>query len=182
MIRALRWGLFAVALGLWGCGDEAAVATAPTVFVAMQDDFRGYATWPSRELGTTTLAGHPSGPRRVYIRGAIRPGDTAWPVGTMLVKEIRVMESPQSWELFAMVKRGGGYNPDGAAGWEFFLLRLNSAGVPVLVSRGYAPSNGQFDPYTGLGMGCNGCHGHPDARAFDSILTPSLRPGGTTAP
>ena len=32
--------------------------------------------------------------------------------------------TPESWDVFAMVKRGGGFNRDGALDWEYFLLRL----------------------------------------------------------
>jgi hypothetical protein len=105
------------------------------------------------------------------------PEGDAYPVGTLLVKVVQAEPDPTQWVLFAMAKRGGAYNADGARGWEFFVLRLNAAGVPALVSRGLAPTlvGGLYT--VGDGLGCNSCHGTEDARAFDGVLTPALRPG-----
>jgi hypothetical protein len=123
------------------------------------------------------LVGHPPGPRFAYVSNP--PGPTAYPVGTIIVKQIESGATPQDWHLFAMVKRGNGYNAAGAAGWEFFVMRLDAQLRPMIVARGTAPVDPDNDPYAnGEGVTCNSCHGSVDARSVDSILTPELRPGG----
>lgn len=168
----------ALALCLAGCGDaDVSAPVEPGTFVAFDRDFLAYTTWPRTDLGTLSLAGHPPGPRWVHLNRPLPAGATAYPVGTILVKVVQAEPDPTQWVLFGMVKRGGTYNAGGAAGWEYFVLRLSREAVPFILSRGIAP-NLIGAPYTvGDGIGCNSCHGTEDAREFDGILTPSLRPG-----
>src|SRR5678816_722926 len=70
----------------------------------------------------------PSGDAVGYLNH--RTQASAYPTGTMIVKAFL-----PSWELFAMAKRGGGFNAKGALGWEFFRLKLVND-TPVIVSRG----------------------------------------------
>lgn len=147
------------------------------VFVALPRDFEGFTAWRRVDLGDVTLAGHPPGPRvgYVYVPGPLVDG--RYPVGTRIVKAITVDGAGGRVEYFAMAKRGGGFNPTGAREWEFFLLSLDAQGHTVIVSRGLAPSDGNSDPYAGIGLGCNTCHGAGGSLASDSILSPALQPG-----
>lgn len=174
----MRAPLAALALALAGCGDaDGTEAPEPGTFVAFDRDFLPYAAWPRTDLGAISLAGHPPGPRWVHLNRPLPAGATRYPTGTILVKVVQAEPDPTQWVLFAMVKRGGGYNASGARGWEYFVLRLSREGVPFVVSRGLAP-NLVGSLYTvGDGLGCNSCHGTEDARALDGILTPALRPG-----
>ena len=62
-------------------------------------------------------------------------------------------------------------------GWEFFRLRLDAQGRAVIIARGLNPRTGLEDPYsTGEGVGCNTCHGPTDARTYDGVISPMLRP------
>ncbi len=163
--------LVTLALACASCGADP--NPEPQTFVAFQESFAPYRTWAHVDLGSTTLVGHPSGPAVVYANGP-RPDGCAWPIGTIIVKEVRVDTDMRRWELFAMVKRGGSYATNAAAGWEFFTLGLARDGTPVITGRGADPGT---DPYSGAaGGGCNGCHGAPAARPFDSVLTEALRP------
>lgn len=168
MSRALA--LLALSLSCASCGDDAANAGA---FIALQEHFAPYRTWASVDLGVRGLVGHPTGRSIVYANGPV-PEGCAWPLGAILVKEIRVTDDPRTWEIFALVKRGGSFDANPAAGWEFFTLGLATNGTPVITGRGINPGT---DSYTGgSGGGCNGCHGSTAARPFDSVLTVALRP------
>lgn len=136
-------------------GDEA-------TFVAMQSDFASYLSWEATTVSTQDT-GHVEGERVVYLNARPPEGAAEFPVGTIFVKTI-------AWsggtDLHAMVKRGGGFNPDGAAGWEWFEL-VESDGVPIILWRGEAaPEPGSYLCETDLGDtaetvtgDCNTCHG-----------------------
>lgn len=165
------------ALTLTACGDTPA---APVTYIAHQSDFQNFLTWDHFPLGDAPIAGHPAGPRVAYRNHPPPSGATAYPVGTILVKVIQSSPTPQDWDLFAMVKRGGDYNAAGAQGWEFFRLAIDHSGTALVVARGTQPITG--DIYgTAVGGGCNGCHGTPAAALHDSILSPLLAPGGSAA-
>ena len=62
------------------------------------------------------------------------------------------------------MKRGAGFNADGAAGWEWFQLANGPGDAPTILWRGVGPSDG--DAYGADTGGCNGCH---DAARWDYI-------------
>lgn len=160
-----------LSLALGGCGDD--TTAEPGTFVAFQQNFAPYRTWTSLDVGNIAVGGHPEGHAVVYANNPV-PSGCAWPVGTILVKEVQITSDRTQWELFAMVKRGGSYDSNPAAGWELFTLGLTPTGTPVITGRGVNPG---ADMYSGAGGGgCNGCHGTPSAHAFDSVLTTALRP------
>lgn len=133
------------------------------VFIALQSDFAPFRTWPVETVPTTDT-GHIAGDRQVYLNANPPAGAESFPVGTILVKTIR-------WEggedIHAMAKRGGGFNEDGAVGWEWFELALADDGTPVIQWRGASPPEGEAygslpgdatdtaDTVTG---DCNACH------------------------
>ena len=149
-----------------------------SVFIAIQSDFAPYATWEEFPLGVAMNGGHPVGVETAF-RNA-KPAAGAYPVGTILVKEIQAGDLPQQWELFGMVKRGGAFNAAGAKGWEFFTLKLNLDLVPIVVSRGSNPADAdsQGHGYGGDGSSvtCNRCHGVAGTEASDHTLSAALHP------
>ncbi len=69
-----------------------------------------------------------------------------------------------------MVKRGCGYNSDGATDWEWFELANVDANDVTIVWRGVGPMNN--DPYAGNPELCNDCHSL--ARTNDFVWTAGL--------
>jgi hypothetical protein len=155
-------------VALAACGDsgEGAAEDAGASFIALASDFEGFQGWPFVELGALDgTRGHDMGVSRVHLRGIVPAVDVQFAVGTMIVKVTEIGAAPPEWEVHAMVKRGGGYNGDGAPGWEWFDLALTADGAPVIAWRGEGSAS---DPgsYGGLdtdagpdAQTCNGCHG-----------------------
>jgi len=85
------------------------------VFIALGSDFTAFRDWPKTALGDAPIQGHPAGPRFAYRKEL--PGPTEYPVGAIIVKTVERDTTPQSWDIFAMTKRGGGFNPRGALNW-----------------------------------------------------------------
>jgi hypothetical protein len=149
--------------GLCACGPvEGGPADAGQTFLAFPTDFKGYAQWESFSLTSTPVAGspHTTGERVLYLSRRPPRGATEFPVGTIIVKSM-----PPEAKVFAMVKRGGGYNPDqntatgfvaGALGWEWFELDPQPSGDVAFVWRGVGPPSGEG--YGGDPNGCNSCH------------------------
>jgi len=163
------------------------------VFIALQRDFVDFRSWQKFSFGDFPLEGHPIGPRYGFVKQVLQPGEKAYPIGDIIVKTVETPPSPspspwpspvpeQQWDVFAMVKRGGNFNAEGAKNWEFFTLRINLNGVPVILVRGTDAS----DVPTGSGHGyvgvtgniiqCNGCHGAPNVAQYDYVLNPELQP------
>lgn len=149
---------------LIGCLDNDPIpGGAGDSFVAMQSDFADFQSWMATPVAEGDT-GHPDGDRVVYLNAEPETGASAFPVGTMIVKTI-------AWsggtDIHAMVKRGGGFNPDGAVGWEWFEIVLSDQGSPVILWRGDVPPEGEVygqlpgqtaDTSTTEGD-CNACHG-----------------------
>lgn len=168
---------------LSGCGRQeggrAAQAAEPRgePFVAFERDFAGFRDWPRVETGPANPQGitHVAGRRRVYVnaRPLAGAGDRrgSFPVGTVLIKEI-LDGAAEGHRIFAMVKRGGGYNAGGARGWEWFELAARPDDTLAIVWRGInAPKGEDYggDPQGG----CNDCHGR--AGKNDFVRSPGLR-------
>jgi len=131
------------------------LAGVPSVFLAFSADFCGYHAWKHYDVTSDAkLAGiHDGSTVTEYINALPRGGSTAFPVGTIIVKE--ATGGTIAHELFAMVKRGGGFNV-GAPGWEWFDLKNDGEGVDI-VWHGFGPPAG--DTYGGdAKAGCNTCH------------------------
>ncbi len=179
----IRLGLMLCAgVLLGGCsGDDG------EVFIAQPIDFAPFRSWARYSLGDVPLQGHPPGPRFGYLKQAAPKGASEYPVGSIIVKTVETTTDPTQWDIFAMVKRGGGYNPDGALNWEFFLLRIDPSGNPLLLARGANPADpspdagtvpgGSYQDTGGTGVTCNRCHGAPGTQQNDHILSAALAPG-----
>jgi len=179
----------AVVLALGGCSSSASVGASDAggIFLAQESDFDGYHQWttyredsglpdsvssPSADGGMAVV--HNGGLRIEYINKLPPHGSTEFPVGTIIVKEI-----PAQNQVFAMVKRGGSYNPyDAGTGasafsnWEWFELSGTESAVSFLWQGAIAPANQAYsgsDPYV-----CNQCHsamGHGN----DFVASPEIR-------
>jgi hypothetical protein len=137
-------------------------------FLAFPSTFDGFRSWQSFPLSGPPIPNspHTSGPRTVYLKSAPPHGSTEFPVGTLIVKEF-----PNPPQILAMVKRGGGYNAQGANGWEWFELLDAGDGHFTIKWRGVGPPLGEVyggDP----NGGCNGCHSA--ARANDFVQASPL--------
>jgi hypothetical protein len=145
-------------LGASGCQNGAERGSAP--FIALERDFQGFEAWIKVDLRQRPAAGeaHAAGDAHEYINRLPRPGSSAFPVGTILVKTVRTTgDAAKPPDVFAMVKRGAGYNGRGTPGWEWFELRPRADKTLGIVWRGVNPPSGE-----GYGRdvkdGCNGCH------------------------
>jgi hypothetical protein len=122
---------------------------------------------------------HPPGHgSTVYINRMPPPWAHEFPVGTIILR-VTPADRLDEWEAHGMVKRGGGYNAEGARGWEFFDLHLTDAPDSVaptahIAWRGESPPEGDgYEPGEGqVLLGCNHCHGAYAEN--DSVLGPEL--------
>lgn len=144
-----------------GCGgDGDSVEEEPAVFIAFEREFQDYHRWTSYAMtdGADQGLAHLAGMRTVYVNRLPHKGAATFPVGTIVVKELGASAVAER-SVFAMVKRGGGFNTEGALGWEWFELHNQSDGTVTILWRGVGPPDGEKyggDPAAG---GCNECHG-----------------------
>jgi hypothetical protein len=122
-----------------GLGDPDAGATP---FIAVQGDFACYRAWTAFDggMGAADGLGVPNEPRTIYINQLPPPGSRTFPIGTIIVKDTATAQT------FAMVKRGGGFNP-AVDDWEWFELTTASTTpptscAPLINWRGTAPPAG----------------------------------------
>jgi hypothetical protein len=171
------------ALALGGGCSQGNGGNNSNVYVPLPGDFAEFRSWTRIFLGDGPLEGHPAGPRYGYVK--VKPGPTEYPIGAIIVKTVEVGDSSQSWDLFGMAKRGGGYNSGGALDWEFFTMVMSDQDVPVIVNAGTNPQDadrdaglghGYSDP-SGSGVTCNRCHGVAGTERSDHILSALLAPG-----
>lgn len=156
-------GVVAAAIAGVACGADApaaidAGADAPPSgprdpFIAFAQDFRGYGGWEKLFIKGDPLDDpiH-GGDRTIFVNRRPPKGSGQFPVGTIVVKR---MESAGG-QIFAMVKRGGGFNAEGAAGWEWFRI-VDAGGEIGIAWRGMSPPDGESYG-GGPGGVCNGCH------------------------
>jgi hypothetical protein len=161
------------AASIAGCGgdskDSSTQSSDTACFVALASDFAPFKSWTSNHYDAPTdIAGnvHVAGPRTEYYNRAPDKGAKAFPVGTIIVKVIETTDT-SAHHVFAMVKRGCGFNENGAKDWEWFELSDKND----ILWRGVIPPSG--DNYNGDPTGgCNSCHGNGCA-TNDSVCSPS---------
>jgi hypothetical protein len=146
------------ALGCSSADANDPTATAGQPFVAFADAFQNFHSWQSTPGVTASGVDggvHITGPLVTYINHAPPSGSTSFPIGTVIVKEVNAGDLTTR-QIFAMVKRGGDYNPSGAVNWEWFELQnIDESNVSILW-RGFGPPSGES--YGGNPNTCNGCH------------------------
>ncbi len=138
---------------------------SPTTLLAFATTFKGFRTWNAYPVEhPTSNVVHLAGPRTEYINKLPPDGSKSFPVGTIIVKEMDDGALADR-KIFAMVKRGGGYNSEGAKDWEWFELQnLDEASVKI-IWRGVGPPAGEMyggDP----NASCNSCHKTAAANDF----------------
>lgn len=148
--------------GLSSCGGDDAPYQVPALpnlpedvpFLAFANDFSNYDKWTCIKLTQEVADGHIAGSRKVCINHLSPPGAKEWPKGTVIVKELP--DQLGGTQHLAMVKRGAGFNPYGAKGWEWF--ELTPGGTDLIRWRGYSPPEGET--YGGVAGGglCSPCH------------------------
>lgn len=176
MTARLRTSALGFCLCLTACGGGDSGQTGNSsdqIFLAVAEDFRGYHENPSFDVsGEAALIGiHDGSVITEYINRLPPSGATEFPLGTIIVKE--ATGGTTAHELFAMVKRGGGFN-SGAPGWEWFELQNLDDGKDgvKIVWRGFGPPVGE--EYGGDAEGgCNKCHGACSGN--DSVCSSALQ-------
>ena len=157
-LRLALTAMLALGSSLFGCHDGGARKLPEREpFIALERDFQDFESWSKVELSSQAPVGetHTEGDAHEYVNQLPKAGSRAFPVGTILVKS--VSKDAKKQDIFAMVKRGGGYNGRGASGWEWFELRRRPDESVGIVWRGINPPSGEG--YGGDPMGgCNGCH------------------------
>jgi hypothetical protein len=128
-------------------------------FIALERDFQDFRRWERiavPERAPAQSVSHTAGRRSEYVNGRPPAGSRTFPVGTILVKEIET-GAPEEHKIFAMAKRGGGYNARGAKGWEWFELKDRRDGSLAISWRGLNAPDGESYGGDPAG-GCNACH------------------------
>lgn len=147
-------------------------------FVAFASDFSAFRSWYSTpgvgppgapQPPTGPDGGIHSGPLMTYVNQRPPKGSTSFPVGTIIVKE-PTTPAVTDRQIFAMVKRGGGYDSSGAADWEWFELASVDENNVTVVWRGVGPPTGEA--YGGMPNLCNDCH--MMAQSNDFVWTAGL--------
>jgi hypothetical protein len=140
--------------------------------VARPADFADFTAWPHVAVGVAAAASpHDEPTRTVYLNAPPADDATTFPVGTIIVKTGAGGEATgeAGHGVHAMVKRGGGFNADGARGWEWFEISVDLTTEqgdddPILVWRGANPPEGEsYGCPAGQvcaegGLTCNDCH------------------------
>lgn len=135
--------------------DAGATGSGDT-FLAFESDFQNFRSWEKFPVTAPVENSiHLAGPRTEYLNRRPAKGSAAFPVRTIIVKELEV-GADVDHKIFAMVKRGGDYNQAGASGWEWFELKNNPDGSESVVWRGLGPPAGE--QYGGDPATCNDCH------------------------
>jgi hypothetical protein len=160
-----------------GAGD-APNASAAGEFVAYASDFANFRSWSSTigegppgapQPPSSTDGGLHAGPLTTYINQKPPKGSTSFPVGTIIVKEPTAPALTER-QIFAMVKRGGGYNSSGAINWEWMELRSVDESNATILWRNVGPPSGEA--YGASPNICNDCH--EMARTNDYVWTAGL--------
>ena len=122
-------------------------------FLAFSSSFEGFRAWPAFHsdgpADDGTIDDEALGARMLFINAPTPAGSTEYPVGTIIVEA----RETGALNVFAKVKRGGGYNRGGARDWEWFELVEKPT---TIVWRGLGPPNGES--YGGDPNACNACH------------------------
>lgn len=166
-LRGLRLVCGLLLLGASSCQKSARRGLpAGEPFIALERDFQGFEGWTKVNLSARPALGaaHAAGDAHEYINQVPPAGSHTFPVGTILVKTMKSEKrrtdagaAADGTDVFAMVKRGAGYNSKGSPGWEWFELRPRADKSLGIVWRGVNPPDGEGYGRDVTG-GCNSCH------------------------
>jgi hypothetical protein len=170
-IRFVACTLFCACACACSGGGSSANPTGSKVFLAFAENFRGYHSWPSFDVSATAPAAgiHDGSLVMEYIDPTPPSGSTEFPLGTLVVKE--ATGGTGGDQIFAQVKRGGGFNP-GLPNWEWFELQNVADGRDgvIVVWRGGPPAG---EKYGGNPNICNSCHAACGNN--DGVCAPALQ-------
>jgi hypothetical protein len=133
-------------------------------FIAKDANFAKYDTWtkvgefkgPNPALGPAHEGNNDTVTRVVFIKNnAKRASNGQFRVGTILAKQHRAADG-KIMGITAMVKRGGGFNPE-FGGWEWFMLNPETRTVL---------KNAEGNEVRGAIQMCNGCHSQAKDKDF----------------
>jgi hypothetical protein len=155
-----QWAsLLTVAVLMYGChASRRHNIPAKVPFIAFESDFTNFESWQCVDSAPhmKRAKNHGSGKTHEYLNQAPSKGTKEFPPGTIFVKTME--DGVNGNKIFAMAKRGGGYNPDGATEWEWFELSRRRDGSFAIVWRGVdAPGDHAYAADL-KGAGCNSCH------------------------
>jgi hypothetical protein len=157
----------ASAFALGACGTSEPARTGDT-YLAFSASFADFRTWTSFHSegppDDGTMPAETLGARTLYLNQRPPSRATEFPVGTIIVEA----RETGAMNLFAKVKRGGGYNLGGAIDWEWFEIVEDPIAI---VWRGLGPPNGES--YGGDPDACNTCHATCGG-ANDFVCSPTL--------
>ncbi len=153
----------------------------PDTYFPSASDFNGFHDWHSMAAVAPPNAPtgpHALGPMTLYIKRLPPKGSTAFPAGTLIVKETQEPDVTKR-QTFGLAKRGGEYNVNGAKGWEWFQFTNRTDGSVFQRWRGLGPppvdvagGDGDCTGYGGDPEVCNGCH--KAAASNDYVFTVGL--------
>ncbi len=148
-------------------------------FVADLNDFKDYQNWTEVDLlyGPDPLlqAAHGANDglyRRVYIKDNAQPENGKYPTGTIILKELRTPDGTLTGALTVLVKRDGGFNPDGN-GWEWFMTDTDLTTVITQGDNATAGSGACASCHSGANVNNNGTDWvfkHPNESEFEADL------------
>ncbi len=176
--------LFSVAaiavFALGGCAPDDPAGTDAGEWAPVPSDCTSYeTTWTSFDLGgddagasdVDACAHVLDVPRTAYMNKTPAHGSTSFPVGTMIIKEIRTTPDPSTWQVFAMAKVGGNFDPgSGCVGWEWYGLDPpDGGGTCHFQWSGTQPATSET--YASCGP-CATCHSA--AQNNDCVIAPEL--------
>jgi hypothetical protein len=137
------------------CSDDDPVDPKAQEFIAANADFANYQSWsqpvaplkgkdPAGLIGDAHGADDENITRHIFVNdaNAARDGNGNFPVGTRIVKELRMADGSVAM-VTAMAKRGGDFNSS-HKNWEWFMLSADGK----IVDRGGNLMDNM----------CNGCH------------------------
>ena len=160
---------------LAACSPPAGTQGSPDggTFIAVSSDMNGYHSWQRYDAGSDVVDQvHSNGLRTDYINKVPHHGQTEFDIGTIVIKEV-ASEDGGPPQIFAMAKRGGGYNDGGALNREWFSLQDAGTGDNIeIVWRGEGPP--QNDNYGASHEACNECHASL-AGSNDFVASPPLQ-------
>jgi hypothetical protein len=143
-----------------GCGNPETTPFDPSecslAFNTTFDTFRSWKAYPYVVTDVNDGPVHVTGPRTEYINKVPPHGSTAYPVSTIIAKEVGASDpDPANHHIFAMVKRGCDFDVAGAKGWEWMEIKEDPGGNSI-IWRGVGPPAGE--QYGGDPNTCNTCH------------------------
>ena len=139
--------------------EQSADGGSPDVFIAYASSFDGFHGWANAPATAQDDAGDGLhvGPLRVYWSQLPAPRLDDVPDRDDHREGVGEHGRHRSATVFAMVKRGGGFNSGGASGWEWFSLQNNTDGSVNILWRGVVAPAGETYANQAIGD-CNGCH------------------------